>query len=159
MIQMTCIGEQLDGVEQIARTGLNAVEYLRFLGILFIIYEFVRSGVTEIAGVVKLGLDHFGTQLWTHIAHQHRLLGQLLVNPVFKPLLGIGPVVVDPQSERKRIAPFQSLYIVVGRHIDSRLDLCLDTARHFLVIGAYNLDFFHSGIEHIIGSEALCRRA
>ena len=33
-----------------------------------------------------------------------------------------------------------------------------DTARHFLVIGAYNLDFFHSGIEHIIGSEALCRR-
>ncbi len=87
--------QEHDCVHGVFRSGIHTVAYRRLPGILTL-HQLVGGRAGKEAVVVENLLNHVGAYLRAHIAHQHRLLYQFVVEPALESAGRIVPVVVHP---------------------------------------------------------------
>lgn len=78
MIQMARVGQQLDGVETVGRSGGDGVCDFGFPGVL-LVENLVAGAAAEVAVVVENFVEHAGAQVGAHVADEHRLGHELFV--------------------------------------------------------------------------------
>ena len=122
------VGQQGDHFHRIGRTWSDSISDLGFPGVATL-DKLIARRASEIAIIVQDLVDHLHAHFGTHVRHKHGLGHKFLIKPVLQTRLGVAPVVVDPQSEGKRIVPPEQLPVVVRGNVDSRFDRTFDSGR------------------------------
>ncbi len=96
------------------------------LAVVFLVVDDVVGGMgAEIAVVVEHLLHELDAHLRPCVADKHRLADELAVEPAFKTLGRVVPMIVDPQPDRERgaLERGEEGHGIVGLIVDGRLEI------------------------------------
>ena len=108
------VGEKVHGVN---RVGVSRVDFIQDFGLFAVaaLYKRICGGAAEIPVIIEYLFNHVRAHFGPNVRYEHRFLHKFFVQPVAQSAFRVGPIVIHPQAQRKRVAPIDDFQVVVWR--------------------------------------------
>ena len=140
---------KFDSPQGVRFGNIHVIINFSFLGISFIINQFVRRSHPKISIILCREINHFQAQVRLNVRNQHRLFRQLFIEPILHPTLFLDVPIIHPQTHGERRSHVRSIQRIIGRvrqwpgNRRTLRFLQLSPFRHF------DSHLFHSRVEHL----------